>query len=41
MEMVLCIGKIKFAHKIAMEEAQRNKLFDRITSIDLIKLAKL
>jgi hypothetical protein len=40
MAMVLHIEKIRFAHKIAMEEDQRNKLLDRITGIDLIKPAK-
>jgi hypothetical protein len=28
------------AHKIAMEEAKRNKLLDRIMDIELIQLAK-
>ena len=27
------IGQIKFTHKTAMEQAQRNKLLDRITGI--------
>ena len=40
METVLHIWKKKFAHKIAMEEVQRNKLLDRITGIELIQLAK-
>jgi len=40
METVLHIGKIRYAHKIAVEKDQRNKLLDRITGIDLIKPAK-
>ena len=41
METVLHIGNIRFAHKIAIEKAQRNKLLERIMGTDLIKLAKL
>jgi hypothetical protein len=39
-ETILHVGKIRFAHKIAIEKAQRNKP-DRIAGIDLIQTAKL